>query len=231
MAKGKKNKKTGEAPKAKSRGYLEHLFGSRTRVKLLRLFLRNPERQFYVRELSREVGSQIHAIRRELVRFESIRVLRAGTQGEDPSHPKKRFYMLDTGAPMYEELKALVLNSQIFAEQDIVSTLRAAGKINAVFFCGAFTGEHNLPSDLLIVGRIDRGALRGIMENFGKEVGFDIRYTIMTPAEFKYRRDVADRFLLSILDGKRVLGYNGLPDIPLLSAYRGNTGDITGKIL
>ncbi len=229
MAKNYKKKKSAEIKLSKARGFLEHLFGSRTRVKLLRLFLRNPERQFYVRELSREVGAQLHAVRRELERFESIKLLRAGSQGEDPSHPKKRFYIINTLAPLYTELKALVLNSQIFAERDIVSELRDSGKIGAVFFCGTFIGEHHFPSDLLIVGRIDRGKLRGIMENFGKEVGFDIRYTVMSPGEFKYRRDVADRFLLSILDGKCVLGYNGLPEIPLITAYHGGIENIFAK--
>jgi hypothetical protein len=34
---------------------LERLFGSRTRVKLLRLFLTNPGVEFFVREISRKV--------------------------------------------------------------------------------------------------------------------------------------------------------------------------------
>ena len=211
MAKVKSKKTKSVKSRKKGRGFLEHLFGSRTRVKLLRLFLRNPERQFYVRELSREVGAQIHAIRRELERFEGIKLLRAGIQGGDPSHPKKRFYIIDQAAPLYGELKALVLRSQVFAERDMVSELRGVGKIWVVFFCGAFVGDSVAISDVLVVGRMDRGKLKGIMERFGKEVGFDIRYTIMTLAEFKYRRDVADRFLLGILEGKHVLGYNGLP--------------------
>lgn len=211
MAGAKSKKAKGVKLREKGRGFLEHLFGSRTRVKLLRLFLRNPERQFYVREMAREVGAQIHAVRRELERFEGIRLLRAGVQGGDPSHPKKRFYILNQAAPLHEELRALVLRSQVFAEQDLVLALRGAGKIGAIFFCGAFVGDGAAISDVLVVGRMDRGKLRGVMEKFNKEVGFDIRYTIMSPSEFKYRRDVADRFLLGILDGKHVLGYNGLP--------------------
>jgi len=45
---------------------LEHLFGSKTRVNLLRALFRQPDRVFYVRELARLLEVQINAIRREL---------------------------------------------------------------------------------------------------------------------------------------------------------------------
>ncbi len=214
MPRGKRRSRLAAAP-SKRRGFLEHLFGSRTRVKLLRLFLRNSGRPFYVRELSREVGAQIHAVRRELDRFVLVKLLRAGTTGDDPSFPRKKFYVMDEGVPLYSELKSLVIKAQVFAEEDMVLKLQEAGKMAVIFFCGAFVGDPGVATDLLLVGRIDRGRLRAIMERYGKEAGFDIRYTVMTPAEFKYRRDVADRFLLSILDGRHILGYNNLPELPL----------------
>ena len=45
---------------------IEQLFGSKTRVKLLQLFLANPGRSFYVRELTRKIDEQINSVRREL---------------------------------------------------------------------------------------------------------------------------------------------------------------------
>ena len=51
---------------------LEQLFGSRTRVKLLRLFLLNPEDKYYVREITRLVSEQINSVRRELSNLESL---------------------------------------------------------------------------------------------------------------------------------------------------------------
>src|SRR3989339_367142 len=49
---------------------LEHLFGSLTRIKLLRLFYGNPERAYFVRELSRTIEIQLNAVRRELANLE-----------------------------------------------------------------------------------------------------------------------------------------------------------------
>ena len=45
---------------------MEQLFGSKTRVKLLQLFFRNPNRAFYVREITRKIDEQINSVRREL---------------------------------------------------------------------------------------------------------------------------------------------------------------------
>jgi hypothetical protein len=45
---------------------LEALISSRARVKLLTLFLLNPENEFYIREIVRMTGGNINAVRREL---------------------------------------------------------------------------------------------------------------------------------------------------------------------
>ncbi|MBI2099350.1 hypothetical protein HYT45_02985 [Candidatus Uhrbacteria bacterium] len=199
-----------EAARKSRAGFLEHLFGSRTRVKLLRLFLRHPGRPFFVRQLEREVGCQIHAVRRELERFCFIKLLRESFEGSDSRYPKKKFYVMDEDAPLAPELRTLMLKSQFFAEQDMTEEICRAGRIGTLLFCGAFLGDPLAQTDLLIVGRTDRGRLKDLMEKRGKEIGFDIRYTVMTPAEFKYRRDVADKFLLGVLDGKHVVGYKSV---------------------
>ena len=49
---------------------LKDLFISKTRVKLLEVFLTNPSKIFYVRELVRSVNEQINAVRAELARVQ-----------------------------------------------------------------------------------------------------------------------------------------------------------------
>jgi len=51
---------------------IEQLFGSKTRVKLLQLFYTNPNRAFYVREITRKIDEQINSVRRELANLLSI---------------------------------------------------------------------------------------------------------------------------------------------------------------
>ena len=82
---------------------LERLFGSRTRVKLLKLFLTNPSTAFFVREISRKVGEQLNSVRRELA---NLMTLGAVTTAE---HDDKKFYQLNTKFVLADELKALLL--------------------------------------------------------------------------------------------------------------------------
>src|SRR5882672_3200627 len=53
----------------------EQLFGSKTRVKLLQLFYTNPNRSFYVREITRKIDEQINSVRRELSNLLSIGII------------------------------------------------------------------------------------------------------------------------------------------------------------
>jgi predicted transcriptional regulator len=54
---------------------IEQLFGSKTRVKLLQLFMSNPNRSFYVREITRKIDEQINSVRRELANLLSIGII------------------------------------------------------------------------------------------------------------------------------------------------------------
>jgi len=54
---------------------VEQLFGSKTRVKLLHLFYENPNRSFYVREITRKIDEQINSVRRELANLLNIGII------------------------------------------------------------------------------------------------------------------------------------------------------------
>src|SRR5882724_3812273 len=54
---------------------VEQLFGSKTRVKLLQLFYSNPNRAFYVREITRKIDEQINSVRRELSNLLSVGII------------------------------------------------------------------------------------------------------------------------------------------------------------
>ena len=53
----------------------EQLFGSKTRVKLIRIFLDNPDKLFYVRELTRMSDSLINSVRRELQNLINLKII------------------------------------------------------------------------------------------------------------------------------------------------------------
>jgi DNA-binding transcriptional ArsR family regulator len=82
---------------------LEHLFSSRTRVRLLGLFLLHPEKEVHVREICRITGLNINAVRRELANLEELGLLRSRRAGN------ARFYTVNIAFPVYQELTSIIL--------------------------------------------------------------------------------------------------------------------------
>jgi DNA-binding transcriptional ArsR family regulator len=82
---------------------LEHLFSSRTRVRLLGLFLLHPEKEVHVREICRITGLNINAVRRELANLEELGILRSRRAGN------ARFYTANIACPIYQELTGILL--------------------------------------------------------------------------------------------------------------------------
>ena len=80
---------------------LEALFSSSARVEVLRLFLLNPGRQYYQREIERETGQPIRAVQREVGRLEGIGLLSRTAEGN------RVFYRLSSGFPLLTEVTAL----------------------------------------------------------------------------------------------------------------------------
>ena len=97
---------------------LEHIFGSRTRVKLLRLFLSNPDKDYFVRELTRKVKERINSVRRELDNLEKLGLIIANQTGQ------KKFYRVEGKFILFDELRALILKSQMTVERDLAKSIK-----------------------------------------------------------------------------------------------------------
>src|SRR5438034_9731944 len=86
---------------------IEQLFGSKTRVKLLQLFYSNPNRSFYVREITRKVDEQINSVRREL-----SNLLNIGIIVSDMSN-NRLYYEVNQSYEFYRPLRAIFSSDSI----------------------------------------------------------------------------------------------------------------------
>ncbi|MBI4457441.1 hypothetical protein HY633_00570 [Candidatus Uhrbacteria bacterium] len=191
---------------------LDRLIGSKTRVRLLRLFLANPKQPFFVRELTRKIAAQINAVRNELKTLETLGIVEASeaplasaVAAEAVAAAQRKYYRLNTESLLYPELRALFLKARMVTEKDFVKKIAEAGAIQYLALLGSFVGTEGAPTDMVVVGKVNRDKLAGLIRNFEKEIGREVNYTVMTPQEYKYRRDVTDRFLYQIFDGKKIV--------------------------
>ncbi|MBI4433815.1 hypothetical protein HY632_03510, partial [Candidatus Uhrbacteria bacterium] len=163
---------------------LEHLFGSRTRVKMLRVFLGNPGSSYYVRELARKVGAQIHAVRRELENLERLHIIR-GTDQPETNTPAlraqlRKYYTLEENFFLVNELRALVLKSQFLLEEEFTRRVRQLGEIRYFVLLGSFVGAADSAVDVFIVGRLNRNRLAELMADFERELGNPLNYAVIS---------------------------------------------------
>lgn len=202
----------GTGPAENLKYMLEHLFGSKTRVKLLRALYRDPDRSFFVRELARALDVQINAVRREIEVLATIGVLKEVEEKRGVDEEIKagatlrKYYRLDKGAMLYSELQALLLKEQLMGEEQFVKDLKEKiGTPELLILTGRFTRDERAPSDVLIVGNdIKDKVVARLVADYEKDFGFPIRYTIMDHQEFTDRRYVMDKFLFSLFEANHV---------------------------
>ena len=81
------------------------LFASKARAAVLRLFMIDPTRAYYQRQIEAATGLPIRAVQRELERLQSIALLYRHSEGN------RTYYQVDMLFPLFKELRALVLKA------------------------------------------------------------------------------------------------------------------------
>ena len=192
---------------------LEKLFGSKARVKILKLFLLHPQDKFYIRQLARDLKLQLNSVRRELENLENFGILTSDFKSEEAEAEKKpgtagqekKYYRANPDFVLFDEIKALIVKAQILYEKDFVRKLRSIGKIKLLILTGIFANNPSTLIDILLVGKINKAKLVKLINELEVELGREINFTLFDPQEFKYRRDITDIFLYGILEGRKLV--------------------------
>jgi len=180
---------------------LKELITSRVRVKLLTLFLTNPDTEYYLKGLVRELGENNNAIRRELNRLTRIGLLCTRRQGN------LKYYQVNKECPIYPELKSVVFKTTGMG-QTLKDNLTELGQIDQAFIYGSVAkGDEGAHSDidLLIVGEVELSRLRQLLRDLERRLGREINETVYGKGEFIQRQLEGDAFLLRVLSGPRIV--------------------------
>ena len=181
---------------------IEQLFGSKTRVKLLQLFYSNPNRSFYVREITRKIDEQINSVRRELANMLSIGIISSDTNNN------RLYYEVNQSYEHYAALSAIFgsgsLPTPVTAPSAEGETqhLKALGNINLALLTGQLTRDERSGIDVLLVGDLNNTQIVKYIAELEEKEGKELRYAVMTDDEFHYRQEVNDRFLALVLSSK-----------------------------
>jgi len=180
---------------------LKDLIVSKVRVKLLTIFFSAPGQIIHVRELVRQTGEEINAVRRELAHLEKIGLV------SKEQRANRLYYSVRKDYPLYFDLLELVTKTGNLGGE-ILKNKNKLGRVKFAMLSGRFA--RNLPGtaemvDLLIVGDLVVPEIAALVRAEELKKNREIYFTPMTYDEFVYRQKKRDPFLLSILEGSRIM--------------------------
>ena len=172
---------------------LERLFGSDSRAKIIKFFCTHEYERCYMRELSRSLDIKLNALSRELANLEDMGFL-AGSIEDN-----KKFYSIDRTFPLLPELKSLIVKSIVLLEKAVVRDINSMGGIQVFVLTGIFVNQET-GTDILLVGSFNRARAQKLINNLSRSFYQNLRFTLLSPAEYKYRLEVTDKFIYNVLN-------------------------------
>lgn len=182
---------------------IDSLFGSKTRVKLLHLFLSNPEKSFYVREITRMIDEQINSVRRELANMVSVGIV------QQDAIDNKLYYSVNEDYPYIKPLAA------IFSDKNTEGGMGAASSVSwkdslermrglrLAIISGKLVVGSSSAVDLLLVGDdMSAVTIKNLVKKIEKDRKIEINYAVISYDDFYYRMSVKDRFIMDIIRSK-----------------------------
>jgi len=179
---------------------LKTILGSKTRINILKLFIFNPKREYYVREIERLIKTSFDLVRRELIHLESIGLLKSRVSG------KQKYYTLNTEHMLFPEFKSMILKTSGIGDI-IKSAIKNRNDILIAFIYGSYAkNDENTESDidLFVIGDISSTDLQVSVSEVESQTKREINPTVYSPKEFKEKYKAKNHFVLSVIKEPKI---------------------------
>lgn len=190
---------------------IDRLFGSKTRVKLLHLFLNHPGQSFYVREITRVIDEQINSVRRELSNMLEVGVITSDNADN------KLYYQVNQRYEFYSALRAIfagevidatkpsLSNDENSVNEQYLGAIAGISSLRLAIIAGVLVRGSTSTVDVLLVGKLPPAKVKSAMSVIEKMEGRDINYTVIPYEDFYYRLSVRDKFITEIMNSKHIV--------------------------
>lgn len=170
---------------------LGKILGSQSRVKLMRLFLLNPETNFSSKDIVKRSRVNVSVARKELNLLTSVNFIKRLANG----------YVFNQAFKYRTELEGLLINSDSLDKSTLSGIFKKVGKVKLLIVSGIFIKNKDSRVDLLIVGdKMKKSKIEESIHKLEAEIGSELVYTVFDTAEFNYRLSMYDKLVRDILD-------------------------------
>ncbi|PIR38812.1 MAG: hypothetical protein COV34_00635 [Candidatus Zambryskibacteria bacterium CG10_big_fil_rev_8_21_14_0_10_42_12] len=178
---------------------LEKLFGGVAKVRMMRLFLFNPDTAFPMPKIAKRIKAKQGDVRKELTVLEKIGLVKrkATTYGRR----KMQGYVLDPSFPYLEMLDKFLTSARPLTDKEMIRKLSRCGKIKMVVLAGIFLKDPDSRADMLVVGdQLKPKALQNAISAIEADMGRELNFAAFETPDFKYRMSVCDKLVRDIFD-------------------------------
>ncbi len=175
------------------------LFHSQARVKIMRLFLLNPEAVLTPAMVVARAGSTTGTTRKELALLARADFIKR----KKIKNGKKTIegWGLHQGFEYQDALENLLFGTEFINTDDLSKRFKRAGKIKLLLLSGVFRRDPSSRLDLLIVGdNLKRTAIDRIIRSLEAEIGKELAYAVFETPEFVYRASMYDKLIRDVID-------------------------------
>jgi len=191
---------------------LEKLFTSKTRVKLLQLFVLNLDKRFTMAEITAKLKLRSAALKKELENLQKLGLISLvdfsaenGAETENKEKRRSPLFKNNLDFILFDELRALIIKAQVLNQQSLIEKISRLGRVKLLLLTGVFVNNPLSPIDLLVVGRLNKLKLIKEIKELERGLGKELNFTYLDTSEFIYRRNMTDVFLYEILEGKKII--------------------------
>ena len=174
----------------------------KVRQRVLAVLFGNPGRSFYANEVIALAGSGSGAVQRELAGLSEAGLLTVSRQGN------QRHYQANADAPVFAELRGLVIKTSGIADVLRAALLPLAPQIQAAFVFGSVANQQDTAQsdiDVLVVSAsLGYGELFGALEAATATLGRTVNPTLYTPDDLAQRRAQDNAFVARVLDQPKI---------------------------
>ena len=181
------------------------LFGSPSRVKLLRFFLFNPSKEFTFDDISRRAKLVRRTARTEINALERAGVIKkTSSYIINPKTEKKvraTVYVLNKKFTELQALQTFLFETAPINGKTLLKHLNKAGKPDFVVISGVFVREFEHRLDfMLAMKKLDEPKIENAIRALESELGIEIRYAAFTSSDLKYRVSMHDKLIRDVFD-------------------------------
>lgn len=179
---------------------LSALITSKTRVKILTVFLTHPDERFYYKNLISRLKVPPSGLQSELKRFEEIGLLKSQREAN------VRFYSINKSFPLYPELKGIIFKTTGLADY-LRESLEKIGNIETAFIYGSVARSlEDVKSDidLMVIGDVDMDNLHAAVSSAEESLGREINFTTFDASEWQKRIAKKQSFVMDVIKNPKI---------------------------